>query len=137
MKEICELLGISRNTYYKYTRASEKLPPPRPDVLLPPENQPQVIKVRMWLRVENNSKFVRGKGKVREEIERQILRHYGMEKPNKERGEYLLKIPYTTEEELDRIIYQEIWQEAERMADLRNCFTEGDIILLDDPDRRW
>ena len=95
------------------------------------------MKVRMWLRVENNSKFVRGKGKVREEIERQILSRYRMEKPHKERGEYLLAIPYTSDEELDRIIYHEIWREAERMADLRHCFTEGDIISLDDPDRSW
>lgn len=135
--EICEILGISRNTYYKYTRASEKALAPQPRALPPPENQPKVMKVRLWLRVENNSKFVRGKGKVREEIERQILSHYSMEKPNKERGEYLLAIPYTSDEELDRIIYHEIWREVERMADLRNCFTEGDIISLDDPDRRW
>jgi hypothetical protein len=61
-----------------------------------------------------------------------------MENPDKKRGEYLLSIPYTTDEELDRIIYNEIWREAENIADLHSCFfTEGDIISLDDPDRRW
>ena len=95
------------------------------------------MKVRVWLRVENNSKFVRGKGKAREEIERRVLSRYSMESPDKKRGEYLLSIPYTTDEELDRIIYNEIWQEAESIADLRNCFTEGDVISLDDPSRRW
>ena len=69
-------------------RVRNRCPPP--NALPPPEKQPKVMKVRMWLRVENNSKFVRGKGKVREEIERQILSRYCMEKPNKERGEYLL-----------------------------------------------
>jgi len=51
------------------------------------------MKVRMWLRVENNSKFVRGKGRAREEIERRVLSRYGMENPDKKRGEYLLSIP--------------------------------------------
>jgi hypothetical protein len=48
-----------------------------------------------------------------------------MESLDKRRGEYLLSILYTTDEELDSIIYNEIWREAESFADLRNCFTEG------------
>src|SRR5207248_2773903 len=40
----------------------------------------KTIKVELYLRVENNSKFVRGKGKVRDEIEHYILRQYAMEK---------------------------------------------------------
>ena len=44
---------------------------------------------------------------------------------------------YTTEEELDRIIYEEIYAEAESIADFRHCFTEGDITSLDDPERGW
>jgi DNA invertase Pin-like site-specific DNA recombinase len=98
VREICEILGISRNTYYKYTRSSDK-PAPQKQSVSEPHDQPKVMKVKMWLRVENNSKFVRGKGKVREEIERRILSRYGMENPDKERGEYLLSIPYTTDEE--------------------------------------
>ncbi len=45
------------------------------------------------MRVENSSKFVRGKGRAREEIERRVLSRYGMENPDKKRGEYLLSIP--------------------------------------------
>lgn len=90
----------------------------------------------MWLRVENNSKFVRGKGKARREIEDLVLRRFGMEKPRDDSWEYVLTIPYTSEEELDDTIY-EIYREAEQLADLRHCFTESDISSLEDPDRSW
>jgi len=50
------------------------------------------LKVAMWLPVERNSSFVRGKKKVVDWIEHVILRPYDMEKaPN---GDYLLSIPY-------------------------------------------
>jgi hypothetical protein len=95
------------------------------------------MKVKMWLRMENNGKFVRRKSRAREEIERRVLSRYSMENPDKKRGEYPLSIPYTTDEELDRIIYNEIRREAENIADLLSCFfTKGDVISLDDPDRR-
>ncbi|MEO6561912.1 MAG: hypothetical protein ABIN99_02545 [Nitrosospira sp.] len=45
--------------------------------------------------------------------------------------------PSTTDEELVRIIYEEILAKAERMADLRHCFTEGNMVSVDDPERRW
>lgn len=44
----------------------------------PSESQPRVMKVRLWLRVENSSEFMRGKKKAREEIEDRVLRHYGL-----------------------------------------------------------
>jgi len=96
----------------------------------------KTIKVELYLRVENNSKYVRGKGRVREEIERYILRQYAMEKhPN---GiEYTLTIPYETDEQLDRIIYQDILQEAASTADARYCFIEADVRALDDSGRHW
>ena len=49
-----------------------------------------------------------------------------------ERGEYLLSIPYETDEELDRIIYEDIWVEAKRIAEAHHCFAEGDTVSLDD-----
>lgn len=158
VKEICDIVGISRNTYYKYTRSEdnsvesgnsaktvqpaakktsspatrENLPEPQTTV-----PQPRVMKVKMWLRVENNSKFVRGKKRAREEIEQRVLSRFNMEKPDKNGWEYILSIPYTTDEELDGIVYDEISREAESIADLRNCFTEADITSLDDPERSW
>ena len=46
---------------------------------------------------------------------------------DKNSWEYTLAIPYTTDEELGRITCEEIYAEAERTADLRHWFTEGDI----------
>ena len=70
-------------------------------------------------------------------IEWDILRHYQMEKPWKDGWEYILTIPYETDEDLDRIIYDDILGEAHRIADMRNGFIEADVISLDDPNRSW
>jgi hypothetical protein len=97
----------------------------------------KMMKVALHLRVENNSKFVRGKGKSREDIEWHVLSRYQMEKPRKDGWDYILTIPYETDEDLDRIIYEDILGEAHRIADLRNGFIEADIVSLDDPERSW
>ena len=139
IKDICEIVGISRNTYYKYTRSEDK---PKmkdrgtPD-LKPTEPQPKVMKAKLWLRVENNNKYVRGRSRARDEIERQVLGQFGMEKPFKDGDEYILSIPYTTDEGLERTIYDDIYAEAENIADYRKCFTEGDMVSLEDPEKSW
>ena len=51
--------------------------------------------------------------------------------------EYHLTIPYETDEELERIISEDILREAERIADNRNGFIEADVRSVDDPDRSW
>ena len=141
VKEICDILGISRNTYYKYTQPEDKLAE-EPQKIKQSEdsaNTPvtRIMKVELCLQVENNSKFVRGKGKVRDEIEQFILSQFAMEKLDKHNSRYILSIPYTSDEELDSIIYDEILAEAEHTADMRNCFIEVDIISMDDPERSW
>jgi len=78
VKEICDILGISRNTYYKYTQSEDKLAE-APQKIQQSEdsantNITKVMKVELCLQIENNSKFVRGKGKVRNEIEQFILK---------------------------------------------------------------
>ena len=83
------------------------------------------------------TELVRGKTRSREDIEWDILRRYQMEKPDKDGHRYILTIPYETDEELDRIIYDDILGEAHRIADLRNGFIEADVISLDDPERSW
>jgi hypothetical protein len=62
----------------------------------------KTMKVELCLQVENNSKFVRGKGKVRNEIEQFILSQFDMKKLNN--GRYILSIPYASDDELDGII---------------------------------
>jgi DNA invertase Pin-like site-specific DNA recombinase len=139
VKEICDILGISRNTYYKYIK-QEATPSGDPQKTQPPgdnANTPasKTMKVELCLQVENNNKFVRGKSKVRNEIEQFILSQFDMKKLNN--GCYILSIPYASDEELDGIIYGEIVSEAEHTVDRRNCFIEADIVSMDDPERSW
>lgn len=112
--------------------------PPAPGVPWRAEGETRAhrMQVKLFLRVENNSKFVRGRKKATEEIERDVLEYYAMQTPHKDRGEYLLTIPYDTDEELDKIIY-DLLGEASSTADNRHCFIEADVQSLDDPDRWW
>ncbi|WP_353544046.1 hypothetical protein [Deinococcus xinjiangensis] len=69
---------------------------------VPPQPEVKTIKVELYLRVENNNSFVRGKGRSREEIERRVLSRYGMQKQGKDSWTYLLTIPYTQKLHLHR-----------------------------------
>lgn len=122
-REIAVAMQVSERTVRAYLKQC-----PKP---------PKTMRVELHLRVENNSKFVRGKSKSREEIEWDILRRYGMEKPDKDSWSYILTIPHETDDELDRIIYDDILEEASRIADWRNGFIEAEVISLDDPERSW
>jgi len=97
---------------------------------------PRRIDVELWLRVENNSKFVRGKTKARAWIEDSVLRRYAMRKPDANRSDYILTLTYDTNEDLDATIYN-ILREADGIADLHHCFTEADVRALDGSDRSW
>ncbi|MBF0303951.1 MAG: recombinase family protein, partial [Desulfamplus sp.] len=94
------------------------------------------IKVQLWLRVENNSKFVRGKSKVRKHIEDFILSEYDMKKPDKDGWEYELTIPYENDKDLDDKI-NSMLQEMDSEADMRNCFIEADVTAMDGSERSW
>jgi len=93
------------------------------------------MKVALYLAVERNSKFVRGKKRAKEEIERLVLSRFAPEM--KGESDYVLSIPYETETELDQIIYDEILREAHDIADMRHCFIETDVYSLEDPKRTW
>jgi len=105
----------------------------RPDA--EPENL-RHIDVELWLRVENNSTFVRGKTKARAWIEDSVLRRYAMRKPDATRSDYILTLTYGADVELDATIY-DILREADQIADLYHCFTEADVRALDGSDRSW
>ena len=93
------------------------------------------IELDLWLMVENNSKFVRGKTRVRQEIEDYLNSYYDLEKPCKDSWDYKLTIKYTTEENLDSEI-EEIIYEMANIADMRNCFIEHSITS-EKLDKSW
>lgn len=89
--------------------------------------------VTLWLRVENNNKFVRGKKRSREAIERFHLRRYGMKKLSD--WEYELTFSYQDDADLDRQVY-DLLRDIDNEADFRHCFTEADV-MENGTDRSW
>ncbi|MCY1460897.1 hypothetical protein D9M71_784940 [compost metagenome] len=83
--------------------------------------------------MENNSKFVRGRKRAKENIERYCLEPYGMKRL--ESGNYELTIPYGSDDELDKTVY-DLLTEIGQEADMRNCFIEA-VAWEEGTERRW
>lgn len=100
-------------------------PAPRPAVVVDTASPALLTTVlTLWLRVENNNKFVRGKTKVRQTIEDVYLRHYAMRKLHG--WEYELTMSYEDDADLERRIddlLRDMWSQADR----RNCFIEANL----------
>lgn len=90
-------------------------------VIPKPKKKPKTKVITLYLSIENNSKFVRGKGKVRESIEWSMLREYQMKKLP--RNDYELTFTYKDEKDLQKQI-EELEREMAMEADLRNCYIE-------------
>jgi hypothetical protein len=102
-----------------------------------PADGERTLEVELRFRVENSSTYVRSNEKVRQEIEAFLLRRYAMRKPDPDGDDYLLTIPYRSEEELEDIIYDDILREAQALAVDRYCFIEADVRALDGSERSW
>jgi DNA invertase Pin-like site-specific DNA recombinase len=93
----------------------------------------KVATIVLRLRVENNNSFVRGKKRARENIERWCLSEYDARRlPS---GEYELKVPYSSDEELDATMHELLGDIASE-ADDRHCFSESDA-RVEGTDRHW
>ena len=119
ISEILEMSGISQATLYRYIKRAKA------QDNKPPVEVEKTAKVNMYLRVENNSKFVRGKKKVRENIERYLINHYNMRKLTNNNWDYTLYVKYKTIDELTKEVY-DILRELSDEAEWRNCFIEDD-----------
>lgn len=95
----------------------------------------KTTKVILWLQVENNNKFVRGKGKSRQYIEDFHLKHYNAKKLEKDGWEYELTFQYTDDEDLENQIY-DLAAEMNRVADARNGLVECSFTEVG-TDRSW
>jgi len=87
----------------------------------------KIALIEVWLQVENNSKFVRGKNESRRQIEQECFAPFDMVKKDKDSREYVLKIPYKSDKELDETI-NELIEEIGYLADLRNGFAELSVV---------
>lgn len=95
----------------------------------------QSARIQIWLRVENNNKFIRRKKKVREYIERSCLSYYNAQKVTPSGYDYLVTIFYENDEDLDKQVY-DLFREMDSIADMDYCFIEVDASEVG-TDRRW
>jgi DNA invertase Pin-like site-specific DNA recombinase len=118
VSSICDHLSISRPTFYRYIHPLGK-----------PEPISSTTQVRLWLRVENNSKLVRRKQEVREWIEQSCLSPCQMKKQSQDGWDYELTIPYDSEPHLDQQI-NDLLDDMATLPELENCFIETDITEI-------
>jgi len=71
---------------------------------------------------------VRGKKKLKEEMEQYLKAHYDLECPAA--GDYIFYVPYATVNGLMEEVY-EILREIDNMADMRNCLIETDVACAE------
>ncbi|MDA8095162.1 MAG: resolvase-like protein [Betaproteobacteria bacterium] len=96
-------------------------------------DQPKVATILLTLRIENNSKFVRGKKRTIENVERLYLEEYDAKRrPN---GEYELKVPYARDADLDEAV-NDLLSDIASDADDRHCFSESEA-RMEGTDRHW
>lgn len=140
---IAQKLHVSKSTLYCYLRhrgveigaheksARQKAGPSEDGSA--DAGTPMVATIRLTLRIENNNKFVRGKKRAREDVERYCLEEYEAQRlPS---GEYVLKVPYSRDEDLDKRMH-ELMADIASEADDRNCFSESDA-RMEGSDRYW
>ena len=91
--------------------------------------------IKLWLSVENNNKFIRRKTKVRKEIENYCLARYKVQKVRPDGYDYVLRIPYEDEANLEWEIH---WLRAEmhNIADQDCCFIEM-VLREEGTERHW
>ena len=117
--------GIASSPTDKGTLSRQKPAPP-----------PNTLRVLLSLHVQANNKYVRGRKRAIESIERFTLYGYDMETLDPDRGEYILTIPFETDKDLESTIYS-ILNEASSTADGYYCFIEADVSALDGSKRSW
>ena len=137
---IARSLGISRETLYQYLRSAstgsgdgmQTQTASSISTAVGETDPPKVATIRLWLRIENNNKFVRGRKRALENVERILATYDARELP---RGDYELKVPYVTDKELDRRM-DDLLREIAMEVDARNCFMEWDA-RMEGSDRCW
>ena len=126
-------LHVSKSTLYSYLRYRgveigpyQKSGQAQMDGQADANGGARTATVLLSLRVDNNSKFVRGKKRARENIERYLLKEYAAKlRPS---GQYELKVLHRTDEDLDKTM-DELLRQIAFEADLHHCFSESDANL--------
>lgn len=113
--QISRRLKISRPSVIGLLKG-QKIPPPK--------EKPKTVIITLHLKIENNNKFVRGKKRVRENIEIYHLSRYRMRKL--QGWEHDIMFSYKSDEDLQKQI-DDLYREMDNEVDFRNCFIEADF----------
>lgn len=125
-----EFKNLKKDELIKHLEESEKWNADKTEN----NSKEKIAKICMWISVQNNSKFARGKKKVNEYINWYLNNFYKVEHDPKA-YDYVIYMPYETteglEQEVDRIL-----QEIANEADYRNCIIEFDA-RCDELNLQW
>jgi hypothetical protein len=106
--------------------------PPPAEPPPPPKTDMQVI---VTLRVRGG-KSTRGRNRAEEEVADDVLGPFKA-KLQLPTWDYLLTVPYTTDEALDQLMSRSIPGKARAIAARRHCTVEYSARSVDDPQRSW
>lgn len=125
-RTIADKLSISKSTVTDIVKRHRSLAPPA-------ENGRKTT-VTLWLRVENNNRYGRGRKRSLEAIESLVLLHYDVKTLSE--CQYEVTFKYEDDADLDNQIY-DLLNQCQRFADLYNCSTEGTDVIETGTDRSW
>ena len=115
ISEIVKMSGVSQSTLYRYLKNSK----PAMNTEVKTVMTTKKAKVYLNVKVENNSKFVRGKKKALVKIEMD-LEYCGLKKLSSGKWDYLISVEYENKEDLKKTV-DDIFSKMASTADNRNC----------------
>lgn len=132
-RAIANQLNISKTTVTDIVKRHRSLLPVAGTSVLA-EGGKKTTTVTLWLRVENNNSYGRGRKRSLEAIESFVLSHYDVK--TLAECQYEVTFKYEGDTDLDNQIY-EMLNECQHFADLYNCSTEGTDVVEKGTDRSW
>jgi DNA invertase Pin-like site-specific DNA recombinase len=133
-RTIADKLSISKSTVTDIVKRHRSLVPPAQTSTTLAASGKKTTTVTLWLRVENNNSYGRGRKRSLEAIELLVLPHYDIKTLSE--CQYEVTFSYEQDADLDSQIY-EMLNECQRFADLYNCTTEGTDVVENGTDRSW
>lgn len=131
-RTIADKLSISKSTVTDIVKRHRSLASAAQTTAL--ASGKKTTTVTLWLRVENNNSYGRGRKRSLEAIELLVLPHYDLKTISE--CQYEVSFKYENNSDLDEQIYA-LLRECQRFADLYNCSTEGTDVVENGTDRSW
>lgn len=134
MLSIAKILGVSYPTLFNFIKIRDMKGKVAKN---PSKDQQFTIRVKLILRIENNTKFVRGVKKTIQTIELGLLRDVGSYYRSLGGNEYLLEVKYKNQKDLDALM-EGLLHDISSTANRNYCRSEGTYIQsMDEEDKCW